>query len=451
MQYPAFVIPWLGNGMLIALDAVLHVVISHGFAIGAVAMIVLAEAIGIRRSNEDWDRFARSFLKALIIIVTGIGAPTGVGIWLTTSALAPKGIGSLLRVFFWPWLIEWLVFTAEVILILIYYFTWERWQQERKRRHLRIGVAYLSCALTSAFLITGILGFMLTPGGWLDGKGLAAAFFNASFLPQLLVRLGIAFTLGSIIAAAYAVFRRDDAGMRTEAMKLFGAIAAVSLCLTAFSSAWFLAVVPSRYTVHVPFALLTSRLANLPEVIPALLAIVGAGILLFSLAAYLGRLRQTRLLVLPALILAIFYVTAFERVREFIRGPYLMPGYLYANQLLLSESHLMGKEGMASVTPWYPALAAGGADEHGAFLFAQNCTACHTLRGINGIDLRVRGRSEDGLAVIIGRLHDMVPFMPPFSGNDEERRMLTRFLASLEGQQGKNSPSRFSPYTGRTP
>jgi hypothetical protein len=65
--------------------------------------------------------------------------------------------------------------------------------------------------------------------------------------------------------------------------------------------------------------------------------------------------------------------------------------------------------------------------------------------------MRVRGRSEDGIAVIIGRLHDMVPFMPPFSGNDEERRTLTRFLASLEGQQGKNSPSRFSPYVRRLP
>lgn len=123
MQYPAFVVPWLGNGMLIALYAVLHVISSHGFAIGAIAMIVLAEAIGIRRGNEDWDRFARSFLKFLIIIVTGI------------------------------------------------------------------------------------LGFMLTPDGWLDGEGLVAAFLNASFLPQLLMRLGIAFTLGSIIAAAYAVFR----------------------------------------------------------------------------------------------------------------------------------------------------------------------------------------------------------------------------------------------------
>jgi len=451
MQYPAFVVPWLGNGMLIAMDAVLHVVISHGFAIGAIAMIVLAEAIGIRRGNEDWDRFARRFLKALIIIVTGIGAPTGVGIWLTTSALAPKGIGSLLRVFFWPWFIEWLVFTAEVILILIYYFTWERWRQERKRRHLRIGIAYLSCAVASAFLITGILGFMLTPGDWLEGKGLAGAFLNASFIPQLLVRLGIAFTLGSLLAAAYAVFRRDDAGMRTEAMKLFGAIAAASLCLTALASAWLLAVVPSRYTVHIPFALLTSRLAHLPGIIPLCLAIIAAGILLFCLAAYRSRLKMTRVLVLPALMLAILYVTAFERAREFIRGPYLMPGYLYANQLLLSESHLMRKEGMAAVTPWYPALVAGGADDQGAFLFAQNCTACHTLRGINGIDLRVRGRSEDGIAVMITHLHDMVPFMPPFSGNDAERLALTHFLASLEEQQGKDSPSRFSPYVRSAP
>ena len=122
MQFPVYQVPYLGNGMTIALVAVLHVIISHGFAIGAIIMIVLSEYIGHRKQNEEWEAFAKDYIKFTIIIITGVGSVTGAGIWLFTSALAPRAIGSLLRVFFWPWLIEWGVFLAELILLLIYYY-----------------------------------------------------------------------------------------------------------------------------------------------------------------------------------------------------------------------------------------------------------------------------------------------------------------------------------------
>ena len=126
MNFPIYQVPYLGNGMLIAINAVLHVIISHGLAIGAIALVVLSEYIGMKRSSEEWERFARGFLRFTIIITTGVGATTGVGIWFITSTLSPRAIGSMLRIFFWPWFIEWIVFTLEVITVLIYYFTWDR-------------------------------------------------------------------------------------------------------------------------------------------------------------------------------------------------------------------------------------------------------------------------------------------------------------------------------------
>lgn len=106
MQFPIYEISYLGNGMTIALDAVLHVIISHGLAIGAITLIVISEYIGFKRSSIDWENFAKEFLKFTIILTTGIGAVTGVGIWFITSALAPNGIGSTLRIFFWPGLLN---------------------------------------------------------------------------------------------------------------------------------------------------------------------------------------------------------------------------------------------------------------------------------------------------------------------------------------------------------
>ena len=44
-----------------------------------------------------------------------------------------------------------------------------------------------------------------------------------------------------------------------------------------------------------------------------------------------------KILIIPALLVSMGLVSEFERIREFIRGPYLMPGYTHANQALLNE------------------------------------------------------------------------------------------------------------------
>lgn len=132
MEFPFFQVPYLGNGMTIALNAVLHIIIAQGITTGVITMIALAEYIGFKKSSEHWESFARSLLKPTIIIITGVGSVTGVGIWFITSALSPKGIGLMLRIFFWPWFVEWLVFAIEVIVILLYYFTWEKWSGLKK-------------------------------------------------------------------------------------------------------------------------------------------------------------------------------------------------------------------------------------------------------------------------------------------------------------------------------
>ncbi len=52
-------------------------------------------------------------------------------------------------------------------------------------------------------------------------------------------------------------------------------------------------------------------------------------------------------------------------------------------------------------------------------LFGRNCSACHIIGGINSIQDAVKGRSEDGIIVILGHTHEMVPFKPPFSGTEQ--------------------------------
>lgn len=450
MEFPIFQVPYLGNGMTIALDAVLHVVISHGLAIGAVSMVVASEYLGQRRASRDWEDFAKDFLRVIVFLTTSVGAVTGVGIWLITSALAPRGIGSLLRVFFWPWFIEWGVFTAEVVIVLIYYYTWQSWTGERKKHHLRLGLGYVAAALCSALLITGILGFMLTPDGWPWDKSLWSAFFNISYLPQLVLRLGIAYSLGTLFSVAYLVFTRRDPGFRKEGLAFFSKLALFSLTITLLSGVWYFKVVPSAFKTHSLYAVMTSRFSQQPELFWAITIGGAVFLLLFWLVALRKSVTSIRILVVPAIIVAVLFVAQFERVREFIRGPYLMPGYMYANQVLLEETPLFAKKGMLPGSSWYSATAKQGDPVgQGAYLFAQNCSACHTVGGINDIVARVQGRTADGIYVILGHTQEMVPFMPPFSGTDQERRTMADFLFHLaDGTIKLGAPSRFTPLNG---
>lgn len=101
MNYPVIEFPWLGNGMIIAIIAIIHVIVSHGVAIGMTVLMVSLEYQGLKTNNEKLINVAKTISKWVLIITTTVGAMTGVGIWLVTSVIQPDSIGSLLRIFFW--------------------------------------------------------------------------------------------------------------------------------------------------------------------------------------------------------------------------------------------------------------------------------------------------------------------------------------------------------------
>ena len=71
---------------------------------------------------------------------------------------------------------------------------------------------------------------------------------------------------------------------------------------------------------------------------------------------------------------------------------------------------------------------------------------CHTIGGLNDIRERVAGRTTDGIAAIIAHAHEMIPFMPPFSGRREEGQVMAQFLHDLaSGAIELNATSRFVP------
>ncbi len=260
----------------------------------------------------------------------------------------------------------------------------------------------------------------------------------------------MAFALGSIFSSAFLLVTQRNSAFRKEALRLFGKVSMVSLFGIIIFSWWYYGVVPSSFKTHTIFSILTSRFSQQPEIFYAINAIGIFIFFLFALSAMRGPVFSSRILIIPALLLCIGFIMEFERVREFIRGPYLMPGYMYANQILLKESSFLDKEGTLENSYWYN-MTTNKPDiiSQGGNLFARNCSMCHTIDGINGIKTKVKERPEDGIFVILGHMHEMAPFMPPFSGTEQERRIMARFLYQLaNGKILIEAPSRFIQIKG---
>jgi hypothetical protein len=433
MNFPPFLIPYLGNGMVIGLNAVIHVLISHGIAIGAFAMMILGES-RFGGENAEWRAFNRGFLRFNVFTITVLGAVTGAGIWFTIMPLASLGQAHMIRVFFWAWFFEYFVFFAEVAVLLVLYFRWDALWAGNRRLLVLLGAGYGALAMTSGVTITAILGFMLTPGEWVRSHHFWDAVLNPSFLPQAAARMSFSFIIGALVALAMTAYRGHDS-FRAGALRLFGRVLLVATLAFAVSLFVYLAVIPRAFAGHVPFAVLTSHFSRYPVLFS------GGNVLMFVLllacaaAALAARNGSVRLLVVPALAAIVLLVTQFERVREFVRGPYLMPGHMYANSILLDEVPYLKEKGLSGVNPWYRSVYPQDETGRGAFLFAQNCAICHSVGGINDIGARVRGRTPDGIFVILGNIHEMVAFMPPFAGSEDERRILADFLSRVEKKE----------------
>ncbi len=169
---------------------------------------------------------------------------------------------------------------------------------------------------------------------------------------------------------------------------------------------------------------------------------MGACLVITGIALWAARWPKSirpPVLVTPA-ILAIVLLGTFERVREFIRKPYAIAGYLYSNGLRVDDYPLLQRDGILThatyttvrrVTPDNQIAA-------GREVFNLACTRCHTVDGINGIRGTLQRMYGDtpwdasALDAYIGVMHEARPFMPPFPGNRDERTALAAYLVQLQ-------------------
>jgi mono/diheme cytochrome c family protein len=135
---------------------------------------------------------------------------------------------------------------------------------------------------------------------------------------------------------------------------------------------------------------------------------------------------------------AFLFMGAFEWTREASRRPYVIDGFMYSNSILEKDLREIDREGFLHEARWVSTRLAGENNqlEAGREIFRNQCYACHTVRGINNpIVVRTAAMDYPALVNYLGRIHEIRYFMPPFAGNETERKALAYFI--IKGIQGK--------------
>ena len=442
-DFPIFDMPLFGHRLIFAFDAIVHVFMSHA-AVGGSIVLALAQWFAIKNNDKKFDELTYKILFTLFILATAVGALTGIGIWVHVNIINPAAIGALLRVFFWKWFIEWIVFNIEMILLLMFFLSWKSKPigTPAKAGHFKLVVGYAVASWLTMAIITAILGFMMTPGNWLATDFPAKPDYLASLLnPSWIPSLGFRTFFAIIWASAGAMlltwfFTRDDEETRQKGMRFFGKILYASILPLIGFGYWYYLQFPQAAKDLFVIGAITRRFAANPQLaVQITLGLVGLAVA--SSAFLFLRPKKAPLFVAITLIVASgALIGEFERIREFVRKPYIIYGYMYANGVRVQDMPLLNKEGYLKNAIYLPEQYRKITPENkvkvGEYLYRFECRYCHTVNGVNAIKARVKGWNEATIYHRLGQLNSpATPFMPPFAGTDEERAALAAYLVTL--------------------
>lgn len=409
------------KGLVIGGVGILHVFLAQ-FAIGG-GMVLYGFERRAQRGDADARGFVDGFFRILVLVSFVAGALTGVAMWLTTIQVGARTIGLMVDEFHWLWATEWVWFSIEVCAGYAFYRCGARLPDRARRRLLAL---YALAAWMSLFWINGILSWQLTPGGWRDGGGVWAGFFNPSFWPSLLFRTAVAATLAALVACivinAMAVDRERKAALIRYAARFAAPIAAMPLL-----ALWYFAVLPddSRSWLlggSMPMTMLVAIAAGAS-------ALIGGYVIIGILYKRLTVNGATATLLTA---LAFGATGAGEFVREGARKPYTVRDVLYSTSLTPEDVVRLRRDGATTGDP-YPLRDEARYPNHqlvrGAKVFRALCDVCHTIRGANGVVHLVATWTDEQLRLNIAKLQRTKAFMPPFAGTAEDVEAVAQLIA----------------------
>ncbi len=433
MNYPIWDVPFLGAGLIVAIIAIIHVLISH-LAIGGGAFLFIAELWSNKTEYGDRIReWLHKYATWFLVYTTVFGAVTGVGIWFSIQLASAEATSLLIHQFVFAWAIEWVAFLGELTVLYFYFYGWKK--NSRSLQVLLAG-AYFGIAWFSLFVINGILTFMLTPGDWtLVNQDIYLGFFNPGFLPSLFIRTLAMFLIGGLFGIIVATRVTDDSAFKERIISFSSKWVIPAALIAPFLMFWYWTTLPAN-TIEIFESGATGVLGGKLEALARYfwLAIVAAGLILIGTAFIMIRPRAASISGAIALFLiAQFGVLGAEFFREMARKPFVIYDVLYSNGLWKSDADNPEymKRPYLDQALWHPKVDDLSA-EHGEWVFRLQCVGCHTRHGYRSMETRTEQWTGDfGFRWL--ETMDQQGVMPKFQGSAEDRAALASYIMSLHG------------------
>ena len=428
-------LPLLGSGWIIGLISLVHVSIAH-LVVGAGIWLPLMEGRAQRAGDLDLQAWLRDRARALLWLSSIFGAATGVGIWVAIGLVNPTATQHLIRAFVMGWAIEWLLFVGEMATLIVLVRAFDRLQPGQR---LALYWLYALCAWLSLVVINGIVTFMLSPGrGWTASHAMWDGFFNATYLPSLMLRSAAALALGGLWAlAGGAPETRQAQVLKPTALFTLAGI------LLAVPAGWY-------YFQSFPSAAKELVLGNLKGATGLAQgfrwALWGFGAYLVPtllvLWAFFAPRTFRRPVALVGLALACWGFGGFEWIREVARKPFVIREVMYSNGIRVEQVAAYQKDGFLPQNAWARAFAATKGDTDlakGEAILRSQCLACHTRNGYRSLQGLTASYSEADTIQLIQGLRELDPAlnpyldrMPPFAGTEQEAELVGKYLSSLK-------------------
>lgn len=467
MNYPAWDVPLLGSGGVLAVVAIFHVMISQ-FAIGGGLYLPWAERRARAQGRDDWLEYLEGYSKFFLVLTSVFGAVSGVGIWVCIGLANAEATSALIHGFVFAWAIEWCFFLIELTAASVYYSTW---RTVDARTHQRIGWVYAGASFLTLAVINGILTFMLTPGSpWLEAAAAGrapdafwAGLFNPGYWPSLGLRVLVCASLAGVWALVAASFMdgRTRGPLKAEVVRWSTGWLVPAFALMPFFGLWYLSTVPAEQSELLALGISTIGQGTFTQVTRnAMVVLMSTATILATtyLAAYLYPRDFRPGYALPILFLALIATGAGEQAREMLRKPWVIRGYLYSSGVHATDVEARRAEGYLAHSPWVsevehetwraldeahpdPSTITDGDDDEalvrrGEMVFRGQCLSCHTRSGYRSLRRLLDGRDVEGtrrfLALLEGGEDSPYrAFMPPLVASPGEREGLARYLARL--------------------
>jgi len=148
-----------GRSIFIAFVMLSHVLFAN-LHLGGSWVAVGTESVFLRNKKKRYDKLAKS-ITLFNVILFSFGATFAIAGVLFFISLFPTFASNIFHVYWWPLLIEAILFAVEIVFLYTYWFSWNKIS---KKNHQILGYGYAVSVFFQTLMINMLAGGMLTPG-----------------------------------------------------------------------------------------------------------------------------------------------------------------------------------------------------------------------------------------------------------------------------------------------